>query len=140
MILKQGTDKCLLLWKPVNSCMMSARLKGHHAFYNQLDVCIVEVSKHDLLLIMGDLNAKVGSNNSHFECCLSKEGYGIRNDNGTRLVETCAHHNLVIRGTLFKHPNIHKLTWVSPDGRDINQIDHIMINGTWRHSLLYVVV
>ena len=147
-----GTDKCLLQWKPVSSRMMSARLKGRHvnmtviqcytpindsdeededAFYNQLDACIVEVPKHDVLLVMEDLNAKVGSDNTHFECCLGKEGCGIRNGNGTRPVETCAHGNLVIGGTLFKHPDIHKLTWVSPNGRDINQINHVMINGIW---------
>ena len=30
LILKKGTDKCLLQWKPVSSRMMSARLKGRH--------------------------------------------------------------------------------------------------------------
>jgi hypothetical protein len=27
------------------------------------------------------------------------------------------------------------LTWISPNGRDKNQIDHIIINGKWRRSL-----
>uniref|UniRef100_A0A8W8JAG2 Uncharacterized protein n=1 Tax=Magallana gigas TaxID=29159 RepID=A0A8W8JAG2_MAGGI len=30
---------------------------------------------------------------------------------------------------------IHKLTWASPDGHTKSQIDHIMINSKWRHSL-----
>ena len=47
---------------------------------------------------------------------------------------------VVIGSTLFKHPDIYKLTWVSPNGCAINQIDHVMINGTWRRSLLDVVV
>jgi len=47
---------------------------------------------------------------------------------------------LVISGTLFPHPEIHKLAWCFPRGRDKNQIDHLMINGTWRRSLLDVRV
>ena len=57
-----------------------------------------------------------------------------------RLIELCTTYNLVIGGTLFPHRDIHKLTWYSPNGRDKNQIDHLMINGTWRRSLLDVKV
>ena len=49
-------------------------------------------------------------------------------------------YNLVIGGTLFPHSDIHKLTWCSPNGRDKNQIDHLMINGIWRRSLFDVKV
>ena len=34
----------------------------------------------------------------------------------------------------------HKLTWCIPSGRDENQIDHLMISGTWKCSLLEVRV
>ena len=37
--------------------------------------------------------------------------------------------------TFFPHKDVHKLTWVSPGGRDKNQIDHIAINGKWKRSL-----
>ena len=49
-------------------------------------------------------------------------------------------NNLAIGGTLFPHLLIHKLTWNSPHGRDKNQINHILINGKWRRSLINVKV
>ena len=55
-------------------------------------------------------------------------------------MEYCAVNNLVIGGTIFPHRDIHKLTWNSPNRRDKNQIDHLMINSIWRRSLLDVKV
>ena len=71
---------------------------------------------------------------------MGREGCGIMNGNGERLLELCTTYNLVIGGTLFPHCDIHKLTWCSPNGRDRNQIDRLMINGTWRRLLLDVRV
>ena len=36
----------------------------------------------------------------------------------------------------FKHGDIHKITWISPNARDQNQIDHIITNGRYRGSLI----
>jgi endonuclease/exonuclease/phosphatase (EEP) superfamily protein YafD len=66
---------------------------------------------------------------------MGRHGVGVITDNGERLVNFCQQNDLVIGGTLFAHKEIHKLTWTSPDGRTQNQIDHIIINGRWRHSL-----
>jgi hypothetical protein len=71
---------------------------------------------------------------------MGKYGCDNINDNGERLVDLCGTNNLVIGGTIFPHKEIHKLTWISPNGRDKNQIDHIIINGKWRRSLQNVRV
>ena len=44
-------------------------------------------------------------------------------------------NGLVITGTCFPHRTTHKATWVSPDGRTQNQIDHMMIRKEWRRSV-----
>jgi endonuclease/exonuclease/phosphatase family metal-dependent hydrolase len=43
---------------------------------------------------------------------------------------------MMITGTIFLHKNIHKYTWTSPDSITNNQIDHILVNGKYRRSIL----
>ncbi|KAJ8365382.1 hypothetical protein SKAU_G00142130 [Synaphobranchus kaupii] len=62
------------------------------------------------------------------------------NNNDERLATFCVTNKLVIGGSLFPHKDIHKLTWCSPNARDKNQIDHLMINAKWRSSLRDVKV
>ena len=66
---------------------------------------------------------------------MGKHGIGHRNNNGERLCEFCDTNQLVITGTLFKHRNIHKTTWNSPDGKTSNQIDHTLVNRKFRTSV-----
>jgi len=52
------------------------------------------------------------------------------------LPDFCGPNNLVFGGTINRYRNIHKNTWVSPDRRTTNQIDHVTINKSWRSLLL----
>ena len=91
--------------------------------------------KHDVLLIIGDMNAQLGSDTETWKPHLGSHAEGELNDNGLRLLTFCQVHNLVVGSSLFPHKRIHKLTWNSPDGRTVNQIDHTLINCKWRNSL-----
>ena len=71
-------------------------------------------------LIIGDINAKVGSDNSNCEEAMAKHGCSCINDNGEWLVDFCLNNNCVTGGPIFPHKNIYKLTWKSPDGRTIS--------------------
>ena len=44
-------------------------------------------------------------------------------------------NGLVITGPCFKHRTAHRATWVSPNGRTQDQIDHMMICKDWRRSV-----
>ena len=105
-------------------------------FYNQLQYSVSSCNSHDMIVVMGDLNAKVGSNNTNREDIMGKFGVGVINDNGERLCDFCGTNGLVVTGTIFPHKEIHKLTWKSPDGKTVNQIDHVMVNGRMRTSIL----
>ena len=109
------------------------------AFYERLQTCIEQAPKHDLLITVGDMNAKVGREVDVFQQAIGRESlHTVSNDNGIRLASLACTTNLVIGGTLFPHKDIHKQTWNSPDGTSHNQIDHILVNHRFRRSLLDV--
>ncbi|VDP26305.1 unnamed protein product [Schistosoma margrebowiei] len=84
---------------------------------------------------MGDLNAKVGIDNTGYEDIMGQHGLDERNENEERFANLCVFNKLVIGGTIFQHKRIHKATWISPDHTTENQIDHIYINKKFRRTM-----
>ena len=105
-------------------------------FYDSLQGVLDHTPRRDIRILMGDLNAKTGSNNTGRERTMGRHGLGCLNENGERFADLCAVNDLVIGGSIFPHKTIHKATWISPDGRSSNQIDHIAIGRKWRRSLM----
>ena len=69
----------------------------------------------DVLLIIGDWNAKVGS--QKIPGVTGKFGLGVRNEAGQRLMELCQENTLVIANTLFQQHKRRLYTWTSPNGQ-----------------------
>ena len=85
---------------------------------------LVELTpKKDVLFIIGDWNAKVGSQET--PGVTGKFGLGVWNEAGQRLVEFCQENALVIANTLFQQDKRRLYTWTSPDGQHRNQTDYI---------------
>ena len=80
-------------------------------FYDQLQTAIEDVPTHDMLLIIGDLNARTGNINTGRERVMGKHGLGsyLMNDNGERMADFCELNGLIVGGTLFQHKDIHKI-------------------------------
>ena len=54
---------------------------------------------------------------------------------GHRLTKFCQENALVIANTLFQQHKRRLLTWTSPDGQNLNQIDYILCSQRWRSSI-----
>ncbi|VDP47792.1 unnamed protein product [Schistosoma margrebowiei] len=104
-------------------------------FYERLQSVTEKCSRKDLTILMGDLNAKVGIDNTGYEDIMGRHGLGERNENGEKFANLCAFNKLVIGGTIFPHKRIHKATWISPDHNTENQIYHICINKKFRRTI-----
>ena len=92
--------------------------------YEDLQDLLELTPKKDVLFIIGDWNAKVGSQET--PGVTGKFGLGIRNEAGQRLIEFCQENALVITNTLFQEHKRRIYTWASPDGQQQNQIDYIL--------------
>ena len=71
-------------------------------------------SPKDVLFIIGDWNAKVGSQET--PGVTNEFGLGIQNEAGQRLIVFCQENTLVIANTLFKQNKRRLYTWTSPGG------------------------
>lgn len=96
-------------------------------FYSEIKELLKLTKKHDVNVIIGDFNAKIGK--SKFEEIVGPHGLGIRNERGDRLLQFCQEENMKVTNTWFQlHPR-RLYTWKSPaDGpHNIvrNQIDFI---------------
>ncbi|VDO67902.1 unnamed protein product [Schistosoma margrebowiei] len=85
-------------------------------FYNGLQSIVEKCPTRDLTILMGDFNAKVGTDNTEYEDTMGRHVLGERNENGERFVNLCAFNKLVIYGTIFhinaftKPHGLHRIT------------------------------
>ena len=79
--------------------------------------------KKDVIFIIGNWNAKVGS--QEIPGVTGKFGLGVQSEAGQRLAEFCQENTLVIANTLFQQHN-KRQPWTLPHGQHQNQIDYIL--------------
>ena len=84
-------------------------------FYEDLQDLSELTPKKDVLFIIGDWNAKVGSQET--PGVTGKFGLGVQNEAGERLIEFCQENALVIANTLFQQHKRRLYTWTSQDGQ-----------------------
>jgi len=89
-------------------------------------------------IVFGDLSAEVGRENIFKPTLRNGSLHEISNDYGVKLVKFAISKNLIVKSTMLPHKNIHKYTWTSPDGKTLNNIDHIFIDKRWHSNIVEV--
>ena len=84
-------------------------------FYEHLQDLLELTPKKDVLFIIGDRNAKVGS--QEIPGVTGIFGLGIRNEAGQRLIEFCQENALIIANTLFQQHKRRLYNGTSLDGQ-----------------------
>ena len=83
-------------------------------FYEDLQDILELTPPKDVLLIIGDWNAKVGCQETHG--VTGKFGLRIQNEAGQMLIEFYQENAVAIVNTLFQQHKRRLYTWTSPDG------------------------
>ena len=84
-------------------------------FYEDLQDLLELTPPKDALFIIGDWNAKVGSQET--PGVTGKFGLGVQNEAGQMLIEFCQENALVIANTIFQQHKRRLYTGTSPDGQ-----------------------
>ena len=125
----------LLGYNPVNEWIISIRLNGKQRnitiaqvyvptsqadeeeiekFYAKLQSMIDVINNRDVLIIMGDFNAKLGKGSKTTKL-IGPYGLGERNERGDRLEECVIENDLAVTNALFQQPKRMLYTWTTPN-------------------------
>ncbi len=145
LALDPSASRALISWRPISKRLLTATFKHRHGrlqviacyaptnshihankdqfyntltdLYNTLTDLIASFARHDIVVVLGDLNATLGPDRRGYESILGPHSSGSRKDNGERLLDLCALHRLKITGSWFRRRNMLGWTWISNDGR-----------------------
>nr|VZI14314.1 unnamed protein product [Spirometra erinaceieuropaei] len=96
-------------------------------FYEDLHALLATVSKADKLIVLGDFNARVGTDHTAWRGVLGPHGLRGSNDNGLLLLRTYAEYRLILTNTFFCLPEREKATWRHPRSRQWHLVDYVLV-------------
>lgn len=147
-IINNKLEKKVIEFKPINGRIAKVRIKSKPfnttiiniyaptenaeeeektKMYDKIEETIQDIPKQDTIIIMGDFNAQIGKEDYNNEVAGKETIHEVTNNNGSRLCNLAAMTGLTIASTKFKHNKKIKATWITPNGKNENQIDHILI-------------
>jgi len=115
----------IIVYGPTNSSDMETA----EEFYRSLKRAIESVPEHNVLLIVGDFNARLGEDGAKHTF------HQLTNRNGELLLDLVMEKQLIITNTCFQKRKNKLWTYLDPRGNKY-QLDYILIRKKWRNSVL----
>ncbi|XP_069181296.1 craniofacial development protein 2-like [Procambarus clarkii] len=107
---------------------LTTSTKAKDEYYNDFGPTLRDVPQQEPVFLLGDLNARVGSDHSSWPSCLGQFGFGKMNENGQCLLEFCCRHDLCIIYSFFETIPQHKVSWRHPRSKHWHQL-HLVLTG-----------
>ena len=112
-------------------------------FYQDLEQALTAVPTDQPYILLGDLNARVGSRDGTddpWDRVRGPHGYGETNDAGKDLLNFLSTNEATVCNTWFRKKDIHKQTWQHPKSRHWHCIDFAIMRQRDRRRCLDVAV
>ena len=110
-------DGCTLTLISAYAPTLCSSDEDKEVFYKKLNEIIKEAPVANKLLLLGDFNARVGTDHESWDGVLGHHGVGNENTNGTMLLSLCTRHQLTITNTLFNQEEQFITTWMHPGSK-----------------------
>ena len=94
-------------------------------FYDDVSEEIGQAGLNEFVMLLGDLNGHVGADADGYEGVHGGCGYGIRNEEGCRVLELVDAHSMVVGNTLFTKEPERMITYRS--GENMSMIDYVLV-------------
>ena len=94
-------------------------------FFEQLHQVISTIGSSREIILLGDLNSRVGKQEQ--SKVVGKHGENILNENGKKLIEVCEQNELRILNGFYPHKEIHMYTWTQNFRQLKSIIDYVII-------------
>jgi len=154
LLIDHSTAKSILGYWPMSDRILLVKLKGQpfdisiiqvyaptseasdneiEDFYEKLDAAKAQCKSQEVIIVMGDFNAKIGEGRE--DDIVGPHGLGKRNERGEMLFQWCKANSMIVTNTWFMNHKRRRYTWVSPDKHTRNQIDYILINKRFRNGI-----
>ena len=104
--------------------------------YRSLSDVVGRVPAADKLAILGDFNARVGSDHELYRPALGKFGKGSCNSNGELLLNFCMQFGLVVTNTYFNQSDCNYYTWKHPRSKKFHLLDYVITRNEHKSEVL----
>ena len=149
LLLSDRVNERVIEWKEVSSRLMWVKVKWgcemwvfvsaygpgtersveeRHEFWNDLSDCIASFNVRYHIVVLGDLNARVGD--LMIDKVLGRYGVPGLNESGERMIEMCMEQELAIGNSMFKKKDIKKFTWTRVVGGRVVEralMDYVLV-------------
>ena len=105
-------------------------------FYEDLDNLLKTIPSQDKLFVLGDFNARVGTDFQTWKGIIGRNGVGKCNSNGLLLLKMCAEHQLLITNTIYRLPHRNRTSWMHPRSKHWHLIDYVLTRSKDRRDVL----
>jgi len=107
--------------------LLPSSVEEKDVFYENLDSIVKSIPASDKIIILGDFNARVGSDCNRWERVVGPHGLGKMNGNGLILITMCAENDLTITNTLIRMASKYKTLWMHPRSKQWHLIDCVIV-------------